>query len=278
MFDSETELIAVCVKQRIESGLGRPITTSPSKSKAVLPSPTEPQSSTEHQSLPLSSESWAEVERDSECTPTVSQDHAEDCENREEEDLVDAIEDFSDNDIMAAGRSPKHPRTGSEKETLDTGALLDRASASMDTRIDPMMDRLEKKSDERIDAKLGPVMDRLSALENTGSTTRNGPSSASASESGAGNFGGGGGGADDGKRRVRLSLPADACTELVWQNTYGSPTSRHPEPSTTKNSEGHSRPCGRRAKNAAKCGKNLTPPIIRQLRENRRVHLHTEIV
>ena len=49
-----------------------------------------------------------------------------------------------------------------------------------------MLDRLEKKSDERIDTKLGPVMDRLSALENTCRSTRSGPSS----DSGAGNFGG----------------------------------------------------------------------------------------
>ena len=54
-----------------------------------------------------------------------------------------------------------------------------------------MMHRLEKKIDDRIDTKLGPVMDRLSALENSSSSTRSGPSS----ESGAGNFGSGGGGA-----------------------------------------------------------------------------------
>ena len=30
-----------------------------------------------------------------------------------------------------------------------------------------MMDRLEKRLDEKIDSKLGPVMDRLSVLEKT---------------------------------------------------------------------------------------------------------------
>ena len=40
-------------------------------------------------------------------------------------------------------------------------------------------DRLEKRIDERISSKLGPVMDRLSALENTDSITRSGPSSMS---------------------------------------------------------------------------------------------------
>ena len=90
---------------------------SPSKSKAVPPSPTEPQSSAEHQSLPLSSESWTDARRDSECTTTVSQDYAEhkplleDCENWEVKDLVHAIEeDFSDSDVVATGRSPKHLR------------------------------------------------------------------------------------------------------------------------------------------------------------------------
>ena len=39
-----------------------------------------------------------------------------------------------------------------------------------------MMDRLEKRIDEKIDSKLGPVMDRLSVLEKTSSSTRSGPS------------------------------------------------------------------------------------------------------
>ena len=43
-----------------------------------------------------------------------------------------------------------------------------------------MMDRLEKRIDEKIDSKLGPVMDRLSVLEKTNSSsTRSGPSSLS---------------------------------------------------------------------------------------------------
>ena len=148
---------------------------SPSKSKAVPLSPTGPQSSAEHQSLLLSSESWTDGQRDSERTLTVSQDYAE--HRPLPEDCETHFEESSNNNIMAAGRSPKHPRTGSEEETLDIGAPLDpaadRFSASMDTRIDSMMDRFEK-IDERIDTKLGQVMDRLSALENTSNSTRSG--------------------------------------------------------------------------------------------------------
>ena len=86
--------------------------------------------------------------------------------------------------MAVAGRSPnKHPRTGSEEDTVDIAALLDRAadrfSACMDTKVDSMMDRLEKRIDEKIDSKLGPVMDRLSVLEKPSSSTRSGPSSLS---------------------------------------------------------------------------------------------------
>ena len=70
--------------------------------------------------------------------------------------------------------------------------LLIASAARMDTKVDSMMDRLEKRIDERIDSKLGPLMDRLSALEQTNSSsTRSGPSSmsdkgASAGQSSAG--------------------------------------------------------------------------------------------
>ena len=100
----------------------------------------------------------------------------------------DPIEDFSEEDMATgsmavAGRSPnRHPRTGSEEDSLDIAALLDRAadrfSACMDTKVDSMMDRLEKRIDEKIDSKLGPV-DRLSVLEKTSTSTRSGPSSLS---------------------------------------------------------------------------------------------------
>ena len=102
----------------------------------------------------------------------------------------DPIEDISDVDVAtgsmaSAGRSPnKHPRTGSEEDSVDIAALLDRAadrfSACLDTKVDSMMARLEKRIDEKIDSKLGPVMDRLSVLEKTSSSTRIGPSSLSA--------------------------------------------------------------------------------------------------
>ena len=66
---------------------------------------------------------------------------------------------------------------------MDVAALLDRAadhfSACMDTKVDSMMDRLEKRIDEVIDSKLGLVMDSLSLLEKTISSTRSDPSSLS---------------------------------------------------------------------------------------------------
>ena len=82
---------------------------------------------------------------------------------------VDPIEDFSEED-MATGsgavseKSPnKQRRTGSEEDSVDIAAILDRAadrfSACMDMKVDSMMDRLEKRIDEKIDSKLGPVMD-----------------------------------------------------------------------------------------------------------------------
>ena len=98
----------------------------------------------------------------------------------------DPIEDFSEEDmatgsVAVAGRSPnKHPRTGSEEDSVDIAALLDRAadrfSAYMDTKVDSMMDRLEKRIDEKIDSKLGLVMVRLSVLEKISGGTRSGPS------------------------------------------------------------------------------------------------------
>ena len=52
--------------------------------------------------------------------------------------------------MATAGRSPnKHPRTGSEEDSVDGAALLDRAAdrfrACMDTKVDSMMDRLENQ-------------------------------------------------------------------------------------------------------------------------------------
>ena len=139
----------------------------------------------EHELLLFSSDSWTDARQPNPRTPTVIQGFAEHvCL------LVDdPIEDFSEEDMAtgsmaAAGRSPiKHPRTGSEEDSVDIAALLDRAadrfSACMDTKVDSMMDRLEKRIDEKIDSKLGPVKDRLSVLEKTSSSTRSGPSSLS---------------------------------------------------------------------------------------------------
>ena len=112
------------------------------------------------------------------------------------------IEDFSEEDMATGsmavgGRSPnKHPRTGSEEDSVDIATLLDcaadRFSACMDTKVDSMMDRLEKRKNEKIDSKLGPVMKRLSVLEKTSSSTRSGPSSMSDNGGSAGQSAAGG--------------------------------------------------------------------------------------
>ena len=105
----------------------------------------------EHELPSLSSDSWTDAQQPSPCIPTVIQGFAEHvCLPAD-----DPIEDFSEEDMAtgsmaAAGRSPnKHPRTGSEEDSVDIAALLDRAadrfSACMDTKVDSMMDRLEKR-------------------------------------------------------------------------------------------------------------------------------------
>ena len=139
----------------------------------------------EHELLSLSSDSWTDAQWPNPCTPTVTQGFAEHVRLPTD----DPIEDFSEEDMATgsmavAGRSPKkHPRTGSEEDSEDIAALLDRGadrfSVCMDTKVDSMMDRLEKRIDEKIDSKLGPLMDRLSVLEKTSSSTRSGLSSLS---------------------------------------------------------------------------------------------------
>ena len=129
----------------------------------------------EDELLSLSSDSWTDAQQPNLCTPVI-QGFAEHVSLPTD----DPIEDFSEEDMATgsvAGRSPKkHPRTGSEEDSVDIAALLDRAadrfSACIDTKVDSMMDRLEKRIDERIDSKLGPVMARLSVLEKTSSSTR----------------------------------------------------------------------------------------------------------
>ena len=102
---------------------------------------------------------WTDAQQPNPCTPTVIQGFAEHvCLPAD-----DPIEDFSEEDMATgsmavAGRSPnKHPRTGTEEDSVDIVGLLDRAadrfSARMDTKVDSMMDRLEKRIDEKIDSK-----------------------------------------------------------------------------------------------------------------------------
>ena len=113
----------------------------------------------EHELSPLSTASWTDAQQDP-CTLAVTQGFAEhtslplDRENWEEKDFADPI------------------------DSMDVAALLDRAAdrscACSDTKVESMMDRFEKRIDERIDSKLGPVMDRLTALEKTNSSTKSG--------------------------------------------------------------------------------------------------------
>ena len=111
-------------------------------------------------------------------------------------DFIDPIEDFTEEDsrsesMAVTGRSPKHPRTESEDNGLDVGALLeksaDRFIACMVAKIESMMEQLDKRIEDKIDSKLVPVMDRISALEERTSTssTRSGPSSSSDGSSGS---------------------------------------------------------------------------------------------
>ena len=67
----------------------------------------------------------------------------------------------------------------------------------------------------------------------------------------------------------------------VWQNAWESRLQATPPPPSPRRrrtlrhrglKNGHSRPCWRSAKNAAKCGKNPTPPIIRD-----KVHVRTAL-
>ena len=123
------------------------------------------------------------------CAPTVIQGFAEHVRLPASADFIDPIEDFSEEDsrfgsMAVTGRSPEHPRTDSEDNGLDVGALLEKVtdhfSACMNAKVDSMMDRLEKRIDDKIDSKLGPVMDRLTVLEKSNtSSTRSGPSSSS---------------------------------------------------------------------------------------------------
>ena len=131
----------------------------------------------EHELLSLSSDSWTDAQQPNPCTPVVTQDVAEhvclpaDGENWEDKefaDPVDPIEDFSGGygkwKYGGCWKISRDPRM-----TVDFAALFDRAadkfSACMDTKVDSMMDRLEKRIDQKNDYELGLVMDRLSALE-----------------------------------------------------------------------------------------------------------------
>ena len=127
-------------------------------SSSPLPTVIQSSAEVEHELLSLSSDSWTDAQQPNPCTPSVIQGFAEhvslptDC----------PIEDFSEEDMSTgsmavAGRSPnKHPRTGSEEDRVYTAALLDRAadrvSACLDTKVDSMMNRLEKRIDEKIDS------------------------------------------------------------------------------------------------------------------------------
>ena len=74
--------------------------------------------------------------------------------------------------MAVPGRSPKHPRTDSDDNGLDVGALLekaaekatDRFSACMEAKIESIWERMDKRIDDKVDSKLGPVMDNCRHL------------------------------------------------------------------------------------------------------------------
>ena len=146
----------------------------------------------EHELLLFNSDSWTDAQQRNPCTPTVIQGFAEHMSLPTDDPIEDlSEEDMATGSMASAGRSPnKHPRAGSEEDNTDIAALLDcaadRCSACMDTKVDSMMDRLEKRIDENTDSKLGPVMDRLSVLEKTSSSTRCGSSLLSDNEGSSG--------------------------------------------------------------------------------------------
>ena len=75
--------------------------------------------------------------------------------------------------MAVSGRSPTHPRTESDDNGLDVGALLaekavekaiDRFSACMEAKIESVWERMDKRIDDKVDSKLGPVMDNCRHL------------------------------------------------------------------------------------------------------------------
>ena len=119
-----------------------------------------------------SADSWKNAQQPNPCTPAVIQGLAGHvCLPSD-----DPIDDFSEEDMatgsmVAAVRSPnKHPRSGSGGQC---GYCCPFGSACMGTKVDSMMDHLEKRIDEKIVLQLGLVMDRLSG------STRSRPSSLS---------------------------------------------------------------------------------------------------
>ena len=136
--------------------------------------------------------SWASPMRSTSCTTTAIQELAEQVQLP---DFIDPVEDFTEEDsrsesMAVTGRSPKHPRTESDDNGLDVGALLekatDRFSACLDANIESIWERMDKRIDDKVDSNLGPVMDKLSALEKTStSSTRSGPSSSSDGSAGS---------------------------------------------------------------------------------------------
>ena len=136
----------------------------------------------EHEILSPSSDSWTEAQIPGLCTSWTSVALPNLSTTTDIQSLAEQVQHCC---------SPTHPRTESEDNGLDVGALLekaaDRFSISMDAKIETMMEQLDKRIEDKIDSKLIPVMDRISALEERTSTssTRSGPPSSSDGSSGS---------------------------------------------------------------------------------------------
>ena len=84
----------------------------------------------DHEFLSLSSDSRTDAQQPNPYTPTVVQGFAEHVSLPTDDPIEDlSEEDMANGSMAAAGRSPnKHPRTGSEEDSVDVVALSNGAS------------------------------------------------------------------------------------------------------------------------------------------------------
>ena len=103
----------------------------------------------EHEILSPSSDSWTEAQIPDLCTSWTSVALPNLSTTTDIQSFAEQVQHCC---------SPKHPRTESEDNGLDVGALLekaaDRFSISRDAKIETMMEQLDKRIEDKIDSKL----------------------------------------------------------------------------------------------------------------------------